>query len=275
MTASMTVGLLAWYILLSATHFLKLLHFARVVDDAKCIMVTRVCFCLSVCLSLTAFPHYCTDPNVTWRNGSGCPLVAYYCAELQSVHRFRWYDNIARTRNVSECLYSLWARCSFCNRRSINSNDEWWWWNQRPWWNPLVWRHTQRQGHPIHVWWGNFAIFDRFLAISVKRYKIQLSAGLRAFNGMATLLIILSDPSRPNNPYVLLILGPLYCRLNEYWVTVKTDTSIWHIQWTRKKRGSLFLTITLANLNQFLSFLCHFNREEILHATVVKFTTPP
>jgi len=42
-----------------------------------------------------------------------------------------------------------------------------------------------------------------------------------------------------------------------------------------KKRGSLFLTITLANLNRFLYFLYYFNREEILHATVVKFTTSP
>jgi len=25
-----------------------------------------VCVCLSVCLSLAAFPHYCTDPDVTW-----------------------------------------------------------------------------------------------------------------------------------------------------------------------------------------------------------------
>ena len=39
-----------------------------------------------------------------------------------------------------------------------------------------------------------------------------------------------------------------------------------------KKRGSLFLTITLANLNQFLY---HCNREEILHTTLVKFTTSP
>jgi len=31
---------------------LKLLHFARVVDDAKCIVVTHVC--LSVCLQLHA-----------------------------------------------------------------------------------------------------------------------------------------------------------------------------------------------------------------------------
>jgi len=40
-----------------------LLHFAWVVDDAKCILVTRVC--VSVCLWLAAFPHYCTDPDVT------------------------------------------------------------------------------------------------------------------------------------------------------------------------------------------------------------------
>ena len=37
-----------------------------------------------------------------------------------------------------------------------------------------------------------------------------------------------------------------------------------------KKRDILFLTITLANLNQFLYLLYHFNREEILHTTVVK-----
>ena len=37
-----------------------------------------------------------------------------------------------------------------------------------------------------------------------------------------------------------------------------------------KKRDILFLTITLANLDRFLQLLYHFNREEILHATVVK-----
>jgi len=35
------------------------------------------------------------------------------------------------------------------------------------------------------------------------------------------------------------------------------------------------LTINLANLNRFLQFLYHFNLEEILHATVVKFFTSP
>ena len=31
-----------------------------------------------------------------------------YWADLQSVHGLRCYDNIARTRNVTECLYSLY-----------------------------------------------------------------------------------------------------------------------------------------------------------------------
>jgi len=48
-----------------------------------------------------------------------------------------------------------------------------------------------------------------------------------------------------------------------------------YTQWTRKKRGSLFLSITLANLNRFLQFLYRFHREEILRANVVKFTTSP
>jgi len=42
-----------------------------------------------------------------------------------------------------------------------------------------------------------------------------------------------------------------------------------------KKRDILFLTITLANLDRFLQFLHHFNREEILHATVIKCIISP
>jgi len=49
---------------------------------------------LCVCLFLAAFPHYCTDPDVTWGNGSGCPLALRYWADLQLVHGFRCYDNI-------------------------------------------------------------------------------------------------------------------------------------------------------------------------------------
>jgi len=79
-----------------------------------CLSVCLSVVCLSVCLSclfLAACPHYCTDPDVPWGKSWGFPLVVvvHYWADLQSVRGFRCYDNIARTRNDSECLYSLYA----------------------------------------------------------------------------------------------------------------------------------------------------------------------
>jgi len=41
--------------------------------------------CVSV---LAAFPHYCTDSDVTLENGTVCPLVVHYWADLQSVQGF-------------------------------------------------------------------------------------------------------------------------------------------------------------------------------------------
>ena len=41
--------------------------------------------------------HYCTDPDVTWGSGRGCPLVVHYWADLQSVHGLPCYGN---TRNA-------------------------------------------------------------------------------------------------------------------------------------------------------------------------------
>jgi len=83
-----------------------LLYFVRVTDDTKCILVHG-----SACLSLTAFPHYCTDPDVTWGNGRGHPC----CALLR---RFAIGAQVlllttARTGTVSECLYSLYAWFSY------------------------------------------------------------------------------------------------------------------------------------------------------------------
>jgi len=55
----------------------------------------RLCVCVSVCLSVCLFaavcPHYCTDPDVTWGCGRGCPLVVHCWADLQSVHGWRCY----------------------------------------------------------------------------------------------------------------------------------------------------------------------------------------
>jgi len=65
-----------------------------------------------------------------------------------------------------------------------------------------------------------------------------------------------------------------------YWtrqLRLTLHTVIYSVIYTvnHKKRDILFLTITLANFNGFLEFLYHFNREEILHATVIKFITSP
>jgi len=56
-------------------------------------VVTRVCVyvCLCVCLSAAVRPHYCTDPDVTWGRGRGCPLVVHYWVDLQSGHGLRCY----------------------------------------------------------------------------------------------------------------------------------------------------------------------------------------
>jgi len=52
---------------------LLVLHFAWGIAVANCILATAVyvSVCLSVCLSLAAFSHYCTDPDATWGNGRG------------------------------------------------------------------------------------------------------------------------------------------------------------------------------------------------------------
>jgi len=75
-------------------------------DDAKCIVVTRVC--VSVCLSAALRPHYCTDQDVTWGHGRGCPLVVQYWAHLQSGHGFRCYGNITRTLVTSLRPSLIW-----------------------------------------------------------------------------------------------------------------------------------------------------------------------
>jgi len=54
-----------------------------------------VCLCVSVCLSAAVRPHNCTEPDVTWGHGRGCPLVVHYWADLQSGYGLRCYGNKA------------------------------------------------------------------------------------------------------------------------------------------------------------------------------------
>jgi len=63
---------------------------------------------LCVCVSLAAFAHYCTDPGVTW-GMVGVPLVVRCWADMQSVHGFRCYDNIAPNAKCQRVLVlAMW-----------------------------------------------------------------------------------------------------------------------------------------------------------------------
>ena len=55
--------------------------------------------CLSVCLSVAEFPHYCMDPDVTW-GMVWLPLVVHYWADLQSVHGLRCYNIIVALNSL-------------------------------------------------------------------------------------------------------------------------------------------------------------------------------
>jgi len=95
------------------------LHFAWGIAEVRYILVTRVCLSVCVCLSLAAFPHYCTDPDVPWGNGRGCPVVVHYWADLHSVRGFRCYDNIALN---TKCQWVLvLAVCLICRVMALES----------------------------------------------------------------------------------------------------------------------------------------------------------
>ena len=85
-------------------------HF-RIVDDAKCIVVTRVC--VSDCVSVCPRPHAPTllhGPGCNLGEWYGMPLVVHYWPDLQSVHGLRCYGNITRTRTISEYML-VFALC--------------------------------------------------------------------------------------------------------------------------------------------------------------------
>jgi len=89
-----------------------------------------LCVCVYLCVrvSLTAFPHYCMDLNLTWRNGRRYPVAVHCWADLQSVHWFRCYDNIELNASA---VYSL---CAWCLQLSTKLHlcvfellEEWLW----------------------------------------------------------------------------------------------------------------------------------------------------
>jgi len=80
-------------------------YISRVIDDVKCIAVTAVCVCVrvSVCLSLAAFPHYCTDPDVTWGNGSGVPSSCALIGRIGAQVLLLWQHSAECEISASAC----------------------------------------------------------------------------------------------------------------------------------------------------------------------------
>ena len=87
-------------------YVLTFLHLAWLVDDAKCILVTRVCVsvCLSVRRRVPTLVLLHGPECVTWRNGRRCRLVMHYWVDLQSVHGFCCYDNTASNAKCHRVL---------------------------------------------------------------------------------------------------------------------------------------------------------------------------
>ena len=78
----------------------------------KCIVVMCVCVYVCVCLFKAACLHYCTDLDVTWQSGRGCPLVVHYWADLQLLHGMHCYGNITRTLVTGVNAKCQWVLCT-------------------------------------------------------------------------------------------------------------------------------------------------------------------
>jgi len=67
-------------------------------------VLTRVCVSVSVRghVSAATWPHYYTDPDVTWGSGRECPLVVHYWADLQSAHGLRCCGNTMEMRGRAQ-----------------------------------------------------------------------------------------------------------------------------------------------------------------------------
>ena len=84
---------------------LTLLHFAWVVDDAKCIVLWSRA---SVCLSAVVRPHYCADPDVTWGMvgvPSSCALFDRFAIGARV--SLQWQHSAEREMSASACTRSM------------------------------------------------------------------------------------------------------------------------------------------------------------------------
>jgi len=92
----------------------SLLHFAWGIAEAKCILVTAVC----VCLSLAAFTHYFTDPDVSWGMvgvPSSCALLGEFA--IDAWVSLLWQHSAECKMSAIACIRSM--PDSFCQPHHI------------------------------------------------------------------------------------------------------------------------------------------------------------
>jgi len=100
------IHLLALHVPSCRNHLFPSLHLAWGVTEANVYWWRpSVCLCVSICLSVPRrIPILLHGSGCNFGNGSGCPLVVHYRADLQSVHGFRCYDNIALNAKCQRVL---------------------------------------------------------------------------------------------------------------------------------------------------------------------------
>jgi len=101
---------LVYILLLLGILCFLFLHLTWGVAEAKCILITATAICMSVCLSLTAFPHCCTDPDVSWGSGKGwmpssCALLGRFAIGAQV--SLPWQRSAERKTSASACTRSV------------------------------------------------------------------------------------------------------------------------------------------------------------------------
>ena len=63
-----------------------------------------VSVCVTVCLSTAVRPHYCTDPDVTWGRGRGCPLVVQGGFAIGAQVALLWQHNVNPSYKLASIL---------------------------------------------------------------------------------------------------------------------------------------------------------------------------
>jgi len=94
------------------------------IDHNHLCVSVRQCLCLSMCLSVPRRIPALLHPDVTWGMVGVHSIDVHYWADLQSVHGFRCYDNIAANAKCQRVL--VLALCLVVFSTSMNSGvGEW------------------------------------------------------------------------------------------------------------------------------------------------------